>query len=545
MSEARVPEISPSDPPSVDEIIEESHLVDDSTLVPSLRTRGASYDVIPQNFSSPGLREIARYGGYSVYSARSNTDAWVRTTLKEFDRQVYDDIYGYTRKPEGPVGMYKSLLKFSEGRNSFHHLTRVQRRAMQQAIMRARKAFKLPYKREPLDWHKVGQYLRRDTAAGVSFMGQRKGEVLEEIYHEARYLGHRMKGRKGRRFNPKEVRLPPCLAGQRGGMSEATDPKTRLVWVYPAEMLVVEGQYAPRMYHDFMAQPDTPMLNGRSAQKLYTEWCTGLREGETLYGLDFSSFDTKVPAWLIHVAFDILKQNVDFETWGGKPVSKADRQKWSNVWNGMVWYFINTPILMPDGRMFRKYRGVPSGSWWTQMVDSVVNYILVDYLATCQEVDARGLVVLGDDSAFHSTPNFDLVKASEDAEAVSMVLHPEKCDRTDDPGKFKLLGTTYRNSRPHRDTNEWFKLALYPESSVSSLPVSLSRLIGLWIGGAMFDEKFCLFMEYFQTCFDCPSEGWFTKDQRRWLEVVYGGKAPRGWANNKSLFWRSIFYAYG
>nr|UYL95492.1 MAG: RNA-dependent RNA polymerase [Zhangzhou Parti tick virus 3] len=538
-------EISPSDPSTIDVAVEESHLVDDSTLTRSNKVSGASYEILGENFTSPGLREIARYGGYGVYSGQSNTDPWVRTTLKNFDRQVYDDIYGFTRKPEGPQGMYRSLSKFSEGHNSFHDLNRVQRRAMQTAILKARKAFKLPYKREPLDWHAVGEYMRRDTSAGVTFMGKRKGEVMEEIYHEARWLGHRMKQGGRHRFNPKDVRFPPCIAGQRGGMSDASDPKTRLVWVYPAEMLVVEGQYAPRMYHDYMADPLSPMLNGKSAQKLYTEWCVGLREGELLYGLDFSSFDTKVPAWLIHVAFDILKQNVDFETWHGESVSKRDRAKWNNVWNGMVWYFINTPMLMPDGRMFRKYRGVPSGSWWTQMVDSVVNYILVSYLTECQGVEARGLRVLGDDSAFRSGPQFSIEQASKDAADVLMVLHPDKCERTDDPTKFKLLGTTYSNNRPSRPTEEWFKLLLYPESTVSSLVVSFSRFVGLWIGGAMFDEKFSRYMEYFQTCFEVPSEGWFTKDQRRWLEVVYGGKAPRGWTNNKSLFWRSIFYAYG
>lgn len=537
-------EISPSDPTSVTDV-EESHLVDDSTLLRSAREKGASYNVISENFTSPGLREIARYGGYGVYSGSRNTDPWVRTTLKQFDRQVYDDIYGYTRRPTGTEGMYSSLFKFAEGQNTFHSLNRVQRRAMQNAISKARKAFRLPYKREPLDWHEVGQYLRRDTSAGVSFMGQKKGEVMEQIYHEARWLGHRMKGDGRHRFDSRKIRFPPCLAGQRGGMSESTNPKTRLVWIYPAEMLCVEGFYAPRMYQDYMNDPLSPMLNGKSAQRLYTEWCVGLREGEVLYGLDFSSFDTKVPSWLIHVAFDILKQNVDFETWQGKPVSKRDRQKWRNVWDGMVNYFINTPILMPDGRMFRKYRGVPSGSWWTQMIDSVVNYILVSYLTECQGIEARGLRVLGDDSAFRSTPQFSIEQAAQDASDVLMILHPEKCERTTDPTKFKLLGTTYTNSRPFRDTKEWFKLLLYPESTVSSIVVSFSRFVGLWIGGAMFDEKFCQFMEYFQTCFEVPSEGWFTKDQRRWLEIVYGGKAPRGWKNNRSLFWHSIFYAYG
>ncbi|AKR15080.1 RNA-dependent RNA polymerase [Pseudogymnoascus destructans partitivirus-pa] len=537
-------EVSPFDPTPLDNVIEGSPLVDDSLLVPSSRTRGSSYDVIPEHFNSPGLTEIARYGGYPVYSGGSNTDAWVRTSLKEFDRTMYENIYGYTRKPEGPQGMYKSLLKFSEDKSTFHSLNRVQRRAMIGAIKKARTAFKLPWKREPLDWHEVGQFLRRDTAAGATFMGKKKGDVMEEIYHEARWLGHRMKQDGREKFNPKKMRFPPCLAGQRGHMSERDTPKTRLVWVYPAEMLCVEGFYAPQMYRDFMNDRHTPMLNGKSSQRLYTEWCVGLREGEKLYGLDFSSFDSKVPSWLIRVAFDILRQNIEWSTFRGEKVSKREAQKWRNVWDAMVYYFINTPMLMPDGRMFRKRRGVPSGSWWTQMIDSVVNYILVDYLTQCQTCQIRGLRVLGDDSAFRSCHDFSLDQASADAAAVLMILNPDKCEVTLDPTKFKLLGTTYEDGHPHRETIDWFKFALYPESSVSSIDVSLTRLVGLWLGGGMWDLHFCKFMDYFQTCFPCPLEGWFSKDQRRWLEVIFSGKAPRGWTTKKSLFWHSIFYTY-
>ncbi|AAG59816.1 RNA-dependent RNA polymerase [Discula destructiva virus 1] len=524
---------------------EESHSIDTLHLRDAKRGSSTSEDVLHKGYADPCLREVAKYGGYSTYSSNSNTDPWIRETLKIHDRETYEDIWGKTRRPEGTPGMYKALGRFGGEKCDFDNLSDPQKSSMRRAIAKAKKAFKLPYKREPLDWHEVGGFLRRDTSAGSTFMGTKKGDVMEEIYHEARWLGHVMKqdGRKG--FDPTKMRFPPCLAGQRGGMSDRTDPKTRLVWIYPAEMLVVEGFYAPLMYHDYMNDPKSPMLNGKSAQRLYTEWCCGLRDGETLYGIDFSAFDSKVPAWLIRVAFDIVKQNINFETFEGKPVDKHDAQKWSNVWEAMVWYFINTPILMPDGRMFRKYRGVPSGSWWTQIIDSVVNNILIDYLADCQQLEIRNLKVLGDDSAFRSTDQFDLEVAKDDCVPTGMVIKPEKCERTEDPNDFKLLGTKYRDGRVYRSTDEWFTLALYPESSVLTLDVSFTRLVGLWLGGAMWDKQFCAFMDYYQTSYPVPEEGWFSKDQKRWLEVVYSGKAPRGWTTKRSLFWRSIFYAFG
>nr|AXF84302.1 RNA-dependent RNA polymerase [Nigrospora oryzae partitivirus 1] len=524
---------------------EGSHLVDALHLRPAKTRSTTSEDVLPTNYSDPNLREIAKYGGYSTYSSNSNTDPYVRESLKLFDRQLYEDVRGFTRRPQGTPGMYTSLAKFGGEKCGFDSLSASQQSSMRRSIAKAKRAFKLPYQRDPLDWHEVGQFLRRDTSAGSTFMGSKKGDVMEEIYHEARWLGHRMKQDGKGSFNPSKMRFPPCLAGQRGGMSERDDPKTRLVWIYPAEMLVIEGFYAPLMYQDFMNDPNSPMLNGKSSQRLYTEWCCGLREGETLYGIDFSSFDTKVPAWLIRVAFDILRQNINFDTWQGKPVSKKDKQKWRNVWDGMIWYFINTPMLMPDGRMFRKYRGVPSGSWWTQMIDSVCNYILIDYFADCQNVEIRNLKVLGDDSAFRSNDQFDLDVASKDAEPTGMIIKPEKCDKTKDPANFKLLGTHYRGGHAHRDDIEWFKLVLYPESSVLTLDVSFTRLVGLWLGGAMWSRRFIAYMDYFQTCYPVPEEGWFSKDQKRWLEIVYSGKAPRGWTTKRSLFWRSIFYTYG
>jgi hypothetical protein len=537
-------EVEPTDPTPLNLIVEESPSLDDSSLNPSNRLRGASYDVIGRDFSSVCLSEIARYGGYSVYGGQSNTDPFVRQSLKTFSPQIYDDIYGFTRRPTGTEGMYKALLKYSGEHNSFNALSRDKQRLMRESISESKRAFKLPYKQEPLDWHDVGGYLRRDTAAGVSFMGQKKGDVMEEIYHKARWLGHRMKQDGKSSFDPSRMRFPPCVAGQRGAMSEASDPKTRLVWVYPAEMLVVEGFYAPRMYAQYMKDPHSPMLNGKSSQRLYTEWCVGLREGEKLYGLDFSSFDTKVPAWLIYEAFEILRQNIDWAHFEGKPVPKQEAQKWRNVWDAMVWYFVNTPILMPDGRMFRKRRGVPSGSWFTQMIDSVVNDILVRYLTKCQACEIRSLRVLGDDSAFRSGDDFDLVVAGSDAGELGMVLNPDKSEVSVDPADFKLLGTKYRDGHAHRPEEEWFKLSLYPESTVPSVEVSLSRLIGLWLGGGMWDKTFCDFIHYFQTCYPCPEEGWFSKEQRRWLEVVYGERAPRGWTTKRSLFWRSIFYTY-
>jgi len=61
-----------------------SHLIDALHLRPAKEGQANSEEVLSSNFSTPNLREIAKYGGYSTYSSASNTDPYVRETLKHF-----------------------------------------------------------------------------------------------------------------------------------------------------------------------------------------------------------------------------------------------------------------------------------------------------------------------------------------------------------------------------------------------------------------------------------------------------------------------------
>jgi len=109
----------------------------------SSRTRKRQ-ELAGEFYIGPGLREIARYGGYATYQPPGNTDPWVRESLKLFSRNGYDSIWGFTRRGEGIDGMYKSLYKYDEDVNRFHNLSATQRQAMVSAITRAREKFRLP-----------------------------------------------------------------------------------------------------------------------------------------------------------------------------------------------------------------------------------------------------------------------------------------------------------------------------------------------------------------------------------------------------------------
>lgn len=489
-----------------------------------------------------GLSEIARYGGYAVYDPPGNTDPYIGEALKSYSYDMYDELRGKTRRGAGVAGEYKSLYKYRGDVLRWRDLTPEDKRCMRLAYDQTRKDFDLGGKVEPLDWHEAGPHLRRDTAAGVTWPGKTKGEVIDEIYPAARWLGHRMKhGGKGK-FNPTQIKFPPCLAAKRGHMSDISEPKTRLVWMYPAEMLVVEGLYAPVWYERIKNKRGSPMLFGSTPTRMYSEWVSQLKEGQTMFGTDFSAFDTTIPPFLIRMAFQIIHDSIDFESWKGKPVSHRNRQKWRNVWDGMVWYFINTPILMPDGRLWRKYRGVPSGSWWTMGVNSILDDLLIRFAAIRQQSTIDSFKCLGDDGNFMSY-DFDTTVARHDLWRVArMTLSVEKTGVSVNPCEFKLLGTKYKGGKPHRETKEWFELALYPEHPPGSLQMSLTRLVGIWLAGAMYDMKYCTFMEYFQKGYPCPTWGRFSRDQRRWMTVVHGKDFGEYWVSSRNLQARAFTY---
>jgi hypothetical protein len=507
----------------------------DATSVRPLRSEKRATNKFGDLFVGTTLTEIARFGGYTSYQPPGNVDRYVAEAMKSWNRPLYDGIRGYTRRGAGVPGLYNALMRFEHKRKSWSDLDHRSQSLLRKAIKLTRDRFTLPSKIEPLDWHQVGAYLKTDTSAGITWPGKKKGDIMEEIYPAARWLGHRMK-QGGKGFNPSKIQFPPCMAATRGSMSDRDDPKTRMVWIYPAEMLVVEGLYAPKMYEAFIAQKDSPLLTGKSPSRLASSLGASRSSVLKKLGMDFSSFDASVPAFLIHIAFDILRRNVDWDHWDGKPVSDTQKRKWANVWSNMVWYFINTPVLMPDGRMFRKYGGVPSGTFWTQLIDSVVNYLVVQFLVLEQDQEAQDLKVLGDDSACH-VRDFDIKRSVHVANSCfGMTVNGEKTELTEDMQRFKLLGTQYRKGVPFREDEEWFKLLLYPEGIVRDVDQSMSRFVGLWLTGGMYSQLFCDFWKYFQSGYPCPGFGRFSRNQRRGLTALLGSDPGEWWKLRSPAF---------
>lgn len=92
-----------------------------------------------------------------------------------------------------------------------------------------------------------------------------------------------------------------------------------------------------------------------------------LRGFDVYLQMDYSSYDQTVPQALIQASFNHIRRG--FSTMPGS----------DEFWRSQLSQLMNTKILMPDGNVHQKTRGVASGDPWTSIVGSYGNFIALEY----------------------------------------------------------------------------------------------------------------------------------------------------------------------
>lgn len=342
----------------------------------------------------------------------------------------------------------------------YHDESGIQRSdSLDQAISLAYSAFGGDGSLLPLTPEEAQSAVKLEKSSGLPELTSKR-DALPKDFRRFQYF-YRGNGRK---------QMPPCIAYHRVQHGE-TGPKTRLVWGYPLSVTLLESVFARPLIDKFLVMR-TPMAFGLRRSDLMAR-TQGIENSNIRIGMDVSGFDASVKPYLIGVAFSILR------TWF--PEDEMIDKQWSLVQD----YFIHTPILMPDGWVYRKHQGVPSGSYFTQLVDSIVNYILVQYSvirARGESVNDRLILVLGDDSLIgmrDPIPLSDLVKYAKEL-GFTISLRKSEVSRFGEP--YSFLGHHWDMGFPRRDLKELVKRSVYAER-ISGIPDGdvrrTTRLVGL------------------------------------------------------------------
>lgn len=239
----------------------------------------------------------------------------------------------------------------------------------------------------------------------------------------------------------------PCLAQKR----TQAHGKTRLVWGYPFEMTAFERQYAQPLI-EYFGHVDTPIATGASKLNLSTRILHSSRKGFDSIALDFSGYDTSVPKDLIQVAFNIIR------TW-------YKERYWDEI-SLCENYFIHTPIVMPDEYLYVKHRGVPSGSNFTQLIDSIINTIIQFALSARFQLhlQAEDLYILGDDVLMFIRERHCTKKKVQAFDRWLSTFGFKINVKKTHVGKKHFLGATWIDGLRYRELEDVLCNLLYPES---------------------------------------------------------------------------------
>jgi len=245
-------------------------------------------------------------------------------------------------------------------------------------------------KLRPISASTAVSYLKSDTNSGLPYY-TRKGLIKDRLIGD-------IESSKALNF--------PCVLFTR--TQEAG--KTRNVWGFPAADTLIEMKYyrpllefqRARVWRSALVGPDSINLN---ITKLID---SGLVNKKTFVSVDFSSYDASISEPLIDSSFNYIKSLFQ-EAYHPELDSIRDR-------------FKTIPILTPDG-VIDGIHGVPSGSTFTNEVDSIVQFLISQTLGF---VDVNQVQIQGDDGVYSLKSEYEVKELFKAFENYGLNINRDK-----------------------------------------------------------------------------------------------------------------------
>jgi len=211
--------------------------------------------------------------------------------------------------------------------------------------------------------------------------------------------------------------------------------------------------------------------------------------------VDWSSFDLRslfsiirediFPAWRSYFDFDH-----GYIPTNKYKASQADPRHLENLWNWVCEACFHMPHRLPDGNVYRRlFRGIPSGLFTTQFLDSFYNMLMILTILSAMgfDISTVRIRVQGDDSVirliFFIPPDMHATfkaKFQELAEHYfDSIARPEKTNVTNDANELEALGYSYPNGYPTRDWQKLLAQLYHPRSTNPSFSLLKARCCGI------------------------------------------------------------------
>lgn len=253
--------------------------------------------------------------------------------------------------------------------------------------------------------------------------------------------------------------------------------KIRAIMCYPATINFGEVVFTTPLTDEYV-KGGSPIAFGyetlcggnmKISRECIAEWYTAS---------DFKAFDKSVPVFLLQAAFNILKANIDFNAYQNTN-EVPNSYKMELMFNYLRDYFIHTPFRLFDGYRYKKHGGIASGSGFTTLIGSIVNYILIQWASLDQFGVPRYIKVFGDDSICGHSYEFNINKANELFKKIRMGLNLQKSKVTKNLAELSFLGFQINYGYPKKEFDRWMASLVYPETIDKNWDTVASRALSL------------------------------------------------------------------
>jgi hypothetical protein len=219
----------------------------------------------------------------------------------------------------------------------------------------------------PMDYHGDGwtkMFSNKNGAAGIIAKGSKEHNIEVLIK-----LADKIKRMIARGDNFSSISIP-TMCFHRSQISNTVinnkynpefNTKDRCVEGLDGGTILVESQYGKPVY-DLWKTHASFYYGGKSPEKarsMVHRW----KDHGMWIGSDFSKFDQHVPSWLLYECFNILKRKY------------FNPKYWKEI-DWIAYNFVNTQMVDPNGDIVMKHHGIPSGSYFTQIVGTLANTIM-------------------------------------------------------------------------------------------------------------------------------------------------------------------------
>uniref|UniRef100_A0A2V0RK39 RdRp n=1 Tax=viral metagenome TaxID=1070528 RepID=A0A2V0RK39_9ZZZZ len=247
--------------------------------------------------------------------------------------------------------------------------------------------------------------------------------------------------------------------------------KVRNVFGQAFKYILLEGLAASPLM-DFFCDNDTFFFIGKDPRihlpYLFEE---AKAIAPNLVTIDWSAFDTTVEPWEIETAFDLLELMLEFPNDESRAAFEFTKI-----------FFINRKIAAPDGTTYFKEKAVPSGSYYTILIDSIINWRRILYMHhRYYGTFPTRIWTQGDDGLIATQDNVT-------PEGLGLGLPPRhfwtfngsKCVSASSASLTPFLQRRLKWGDQARDVTRVERLAIYPEYEVDDPQISAFRARALW-----------------------------------------------------------------